>query len=100
MFEWIFKYWVEVLFGLVTTGFIAFVKLQISTNKAIRLGLQAILRDRLLQSFNACLKDGCTTYEERQNWINMYNQYHTLGANGVMDDIKEKFLSLPIKPAH
>ena len=29
----------------------------------------------------------------------MYNQYHSLGANGVMDDIKEKFESLPTEAA-
>ena len=27
----------------------------------------------------------------------MYQQYHTLGANGVMDDIYRKFNELPTK---
>ena len=28
----------------------------------------------------------------------MYKQYHNLGANGVMDDIRAKFLELPTEP--
>ena len=29
---------------------------------------------------------------------NMYQQYHSLGKNGVMDDIHEKFKALPLEP--
>ena len=27
----------------------------------------------------------------------MYQQYHTLGANGVMDDVYKKFMALPLE---
>lgn len=63
--------------------------------KALKKGLQALLRDRLLQSYKHHEAKGYATVEDRENWINMYNQYHDLGVNGVMDDIKEKFLDLP-----
>ena len=33
----------------------------------------------------------------REIFENMYNQYHILGANGVMDDIYRKFMALPLE---
>jgi len=32
------------------------------------------------------------------NLENVYIQYHNLGANGVMDDLRNKFLALPADP--
>lgn len=66
--------------------------------KAVKLGLQAILRDRLIQLYRTCNKMEYANITDRENFQNMYNQYHNLGANGVMDDIKEKFFDLPTEP--
>ncbi|MBQ9409285.1 MAG: hypothetical protein IJU28_07870 [Clostridia bacterium] len=63
---------------------------------AIKAGVQAMLRDRLYQLYRFCKKQGYAGEFERENFRNMYNQYHTLGANGVMDDIKDKFFSLDV----
>ena len=64
--------------------------------RAIKFGVQAILRDRLYQLFRFCKQRGFANEYERENFENMYKQYHNLGANGVMDDIRVKFLALPI----
>jgi len=55
-----------------------------------------MLRDRLYQLFHYCKKRGTASEYEREDFENMYTQYHNLGANGVMDDIRTKFLALPI----
>ena len=65
-------------------------------NKAIMLGVQAILRDRLLQGYRHYIDKGFDEYDDRENIENIYTQYHALGANGVMDDMREKFRSLPM----
>ena len=65
-------------------------------NKAMKLAVQAILRDRLLQSFQFCKRQGFATSDDRQNFENMYVQYHLLGGNGVMDDVRQKFFALPL----
>lgn len=65
-------------------------------NKAIMLGVQAILRDRLLQGYRHYIDKGFAEYDDRENMENIYTQYHALGANGVMDDMREKFRSLPM----
>jgi hypothetical protein len=77
-------------------GLVTFIKLQVHQNRAMKLAVQAILRDRLLQSFQFCKRQGFATSDDRQNFENMYVQYHALGGNGVMDDIRQKFFSLPL----
>lgn len=74
----------------------AFFKTQMGVNKAIKLGMQAILRDRLLQSYRYFSQKGYAEPDDRMNFENMYAQYHSLGANGVMDDVHNKFLALPL----
>ena len=65
--------------------------------KAVKLGLQAILRDRLIQLYRTCNKLKYANITDRENFQNMYNQYHILGTNGVMDDIHRKFMALPLE---
>lgn len=62
---------------------------------ALKSGVQALLRDRLYQLYTYCNSKEFADDSERSNFINMYSQYHNLGANGVMDDYKDKFLQLP-----
>lgn len=68
-------------------------------NKAIMLGVQAILRDRLLQGYRHYIEKGWADYDDRENMENIYTQYHALGANGVMDDMRNQFRGLPTRPA-
>lgn len=63
---------------------------------AVKCGIQALLRDRLYNLYRVCDDKGSATLSERDNFENMYKQYHGLGVNGVMDDIRDKFLNLPI----
>ena len=78
-------------------GLAAFIRLQVHQNKAMKAAVQAILRDKLLQRFLLCRLQGYATSEERQNFESMYAQYHSLGGNGVMDDVRQKFFSLPME---
>jgi hypothetical protein len=64
-------------------------------NKATMLGVQALLRDRLLQAFNHYLARGWITAGERDNIENMYTQYEKLGPNNVIHDIYDQVRALP-----
>ena len=64
-------------------------------NRAIMLGVQAMLRDRLLQGYRHYIEKGWADYDDRENMENIWKQYHALGANGVMDDMRKQFRSLP-----
>ena len=65
--------------------------------KANDQGTQALLRDRLLQGYHFFRKRGMVTYGEAKNFENMYNAYHNLGKNGIMDTVYQKFRQIPIK---
>ena len=67
-------------------------------NKAIMLGVQAFLRDRLLQGYRHYITKGWADYDDRENLENIYTQYHALGANGIMDDMRNQFRTLPTQP--
>lgn len=62
---------------------------------SVKEGTQASLRADLYRLFDECQKKGYATQDERNNFINLYEKYHNLGANGVMDDIHNQFLELP-----
>ena len=67
------------------------------SDKTQKESLQSILRDRLYELNSTCFHKGFATLDERENFENMYQKYHNLGMNGVMDDIHTKFFKLPIE---
>lgn len=68
---------------------------QQAESDALKLGMQALLRDRLLSNYKSATLVGYAEPDDKDNWLNMYAQYHSLGANGVMDSVKAKYLDLP-----
>ena len=76
------------LLGLIATTW--------SQTKAVKKGVQALLRDRLIQGYKYYSEIGYADVNDRSNMENVYQQYHALGANGVMDDLRNKFLELPL----
>lgn len=65
--------------------------------KVLELASQAILRDRLYSEYNRLIDRGYATYDEKENFENMYKNYHSLGSNGVMDHIRDEVTELPTK---
>ena len=78
------------LLGVVITTWV-----QIS---AVKKGVQALLRDRLIQGYKFYRAQGWADEDDRANLENVYVQYHNLGANGVMDNLRGRFLDLPLGP--
>ena len=72
-------------------------KLIFNQVKGLRLGVQALLRTQMLQDYHKYSELGYAPIYARENFQNCWNQYHALGVNGVMDDIHDKFLELPIR---
>lgn len=65
------------------------------TERALREGIQALLRAQMIDDYNKWSERGRAPIYARENFENCWRQYHALGANGVMDDIRKKFLELP-----
>lgn len=65
-------------------------------SKALRYGVQALLRHNLYDLYHKYVqKQGYAPVWVKEDFENMYAQYHSLGANGVMDGIHEEFKKLP-----
>lgn len=62
---------------------------------ALELGVQALLRDRLIYQYEKYKTRGYAPIYAKENFENLYEQYHKLGANGVMDSIHEEFKKFP-----
>ena len=73
------------------------IKLNEKKTESVQLGVQALLRDRLYSTYLHYQEKGFAPIYARENFENMYKQYHVLGANGVMDDIYRKFMNLPLE---
>ena len=100
--EWIAKYWIEWLFGIVVAalGWLIRrinkrVKDAAEKNTAIELGIQALLRAQMISDYNHYFEKGSAPIYARENFENIYQQYRNLGGNGVMVDIHSKFMALP-----
>lgn len=90
----------SLLFGsglVVTVGryFLKRIKANDLKTEAVQKGVQALLRDRLYDKYEYYNALGYAPIRARENFENMWTQYHNLGKNGVMDDIHDKFKLLP-----
>lgn len=74
------------------------VKIIFGKIKGVCLGVQALLRAQMIHDYNKWNERGYAPIYARQNFENCWQQYHALGANGVMNDIHTKFLALPTEP--
>ena len=84
--------------SLIVASLVGILKLVFNQIKAIKLGVQALLRAQMIADYNKYSELGYAPIYARQNFENCWSQYHSLGANGVMDDIHAKFLQLPTEP--
>ena len=61
----------------------------------LKKGTQASLRNDLYELREKYCKRGYASIEEKREFENTYENYHNLGANGVMDYIHKEVMSLP-----
>lgn len=64
----------------------------------IKKGVQALLRAQMIADYNKYKELGYAPIYAKDNFENCWQQYHSLGVNGVMDELHEEFLSLPTTP--
>lgn len=102
MLEFITRYWLEVLFGLMITGLgWGYRKLsrRVKQQDAVKFGMQALLRDRIIQAYNHYYVDKkyCPIYGQ-ENVSKMFEQYSALGGNGVVKELVDRLAELPTEP--
>lgn len=64
-------------------------------NKAVAKGVEALLRDRIIDSFHKYEKTGICPVYAKENVKRLYVPYHKLGGNDVATELMEKLLEMP-----
>lgn len=101
MIDFIVKYWIEFLFCLIISGMGVMAKLMYNQhlkNKAIDKGVEALLRNGIVQTYNKWSERGYCPIYARENATRMYEPYHILGGNDVATDLIEDLKGLPTEP--
>jgi len=62
----------------------------------VKAGQQAMLRSQMINDYNKWSERGYAPIYAKETFENCYQIYHLLGANGVMDDIHDRFMNLPL----
>lgn len=113
--EWVVKYWVEELFGLVIAGMGCLLKglygklkkerkareemARIAEEKTVALenGMRALLRRQILIDCENAQANGWCDARKKETINEMYHAYHSLGGNGVVSSaVSQVIEELPI----
>lgn len=65
--------------------------------KAVELGVQALLRDRIVQSYYHYEERGWITLHGLENVNAMYKEYHALGGNGTVTTLVNTIHELEVR---
>ena len=100
--EWVSKYWVEWVFGLIIAGLTwmvrrlsARIKKEQAENQALRDGMKALLKINLEKECERCQRDGWCGTVKRGTIADMYAAYTGLGGNHGLGSVVEQTLALP-----
>lgn len=75
------------------------IKSEKEEQKALKKGVQAMLRSQMINDYNKWYENKrYAPIWAKDNFQNVWVQYESLGENGVMNDIHNKFMSLPTEP--
>ena len=98
MKEFIGKYWLETLFGLLIAecaGLFAKLRAKRRENKCLKSAICALLRDRIIVIYNRYTEKEYFPIHERENLQHLTREYYALGGNGVVKELEEKLSFLP-----
>lgn len=59
--------------------------------------VQAQMRSELLQKYYKAKELGFISSEDLDDWENLYQSYHALGKNGVLDKRRDELFTMPTK---
>lgn len=104
--QYVSTHWTEWMFAVIA-AFLAAGYRQLSKkqaeesirNQAIHDGMQALLRDRIIQAYNHYQDKGYCPIYGKENVKRMYDAYHELGGNDVATKLKDTLINMPEEPA-
>ncbi len=104
MWEMMAKYWAEWAMGIIATmlaiGYRKLskkIKVTNAENEALKCGMRALLRDRIIQGYNHYMEKGCWPIYAQDSMGDMFKQYKALGGNGTVCNLMEALEGLPVE---
>ena len=102
MMQFVVENWMDWLF-LAATGMAGYCyrrlvrrqKEESRGNRAMREGVQALLRDRIIETYNHYNDKGYCPIYAKESMRRLYAAYHALGGNDVATELKDKILVMP-----
>lgn len=87
---------INIIAGAVISYIFALYRAKKRENDALRAGVQALLRDRIIQAYNhyVCEKGWVPIYA-KESIDACYKSYEALGDNGVINSLMEQLNELP-----
>ena len=98
VYQWLCLLGIPAVVGGIFKYLHSMVKKTAADTTAVKTGIQALLRSQMIADFNKYSEKGYAPIYARDSFENCWKQYHSLGVNGVMDDLHDKFLELPTAP--
>ena len=93
LYQWLCVLGIPGMFLTMVAGLVSIIR-QI---RVMKQAMKASLRDRLVQGYKYGIRQGYADMDERKNMENIYRQYHILGGNGDMRDLRRTFRHLPME---
>lgn len=99
----ILEYWLHFLLASLST-FLTYMVLNLKKKfkqfqdreKATENGVQALLRNEIIKTYNHYSEIGYMPIHERDNINHLYTQYKNLGGNGTIQALMEELEDLPV----
>ena len=99
MFESTMQTVINIIAGAVISYLFALYSAKKKENNALKAGLQALLRDRIIQAYNHYVQDkGWIPIYAKESIDACYKSYEALGDNGVIDNLMEQINELQNYP--
>lgn len=68
--------------------------MQIRKGRSLAKGIQLLLKIQLKVIYNRCMRKGYATQQDKIEFEEIYQSYHSLGKNGVMDTYRKQLLEM------
>lgn len=101
MTEFVVKYWLETLFGVIVSvmgWMLKKMNKKMNEQEAIRAGVQALLKNAIVEKYEKSMDDGYCPIHVRDSIMAMAKEYYNLGGNGTIPSLMDKIQCLPTTP--
>ena len=100
--DWISKYWIEWIFGILCAilaglyrNLASRMKKQKAESDAVKNGMRALLKRQLVEDCEAATAEGFCPVTKKDLITDMYQCYHALGGNDTVTQLKDAVMNLP-----